>query len=1010
MPASRQSSPWSARVWLPTACAAVLHVALFPVLYAVTGEATGALALLPIVVAGYLGGARAGGVAALALSVINLGLYPFWIEGQTVEMHVGPTVATAVVFVTIGTAVGRMRDLAVSARSAEARARVLFEAAGDAVLILAPGTERILDANAAALALYGYDDLVGRSMRELSVDTSAGDAASADLVAGSGAQRFSSVQVRRDGTPVHVRISASAATLGGRPVLLSINRDVTAEEAAQRALRARTAELQAITDHTPDFVARFGRDLRYRFVNRAAAAYLGLDAEAFVGRSQAEMGLDAAGAAQREGHLREVFETGRPLEVEYEVPVRGRRRHLHARLVPERGEDGRFETVLAVTRDVTAQREAEAAYRATRAQADRLALVAAKTTNGVVVTDADGLTEWVNDGFTRISGYALDEMRGRKPGRVLQGPGTDPETVAFLHERMRAREPFSAEVLNYHKNGTPYWIHIDVSPLVEDDGALSGFMAIETDVTERKRAEEEAARLRAFYESVLDQNEAEIAVFDRALRYVYVSPSAVADDGLRAWLVGRTNTDYCRYRGLDESLAQTRDAVFRQVFETGEAQTFEETTVGRDGRRRHYVRMICPVRDGGGAVTHVTGYSLDLTEQKGAEAAVRASEARYRDLVETVRDAVLQTDAEGRWTYLNPAWERITGFSVEESLGRSLFDFVHPDERGRHDGLFAPLVREEIPFVRFETRYLTKDGGTRHVEVHAQLRRDGAGAVVGTAGTLTDITDTVRFEAEREARERTEEMLRLKTAFLDNMSHEIRTPLTGILGWAEVLADEVGEDHREPVETIVRGARRLQDTLTSVLDLAQIEAGQFTLDLGPVDLRAEAADAVAVLAETARQRGLALRVEGPPTAARADAAAVGRVLQNLVGNALKFTPSGAVTVRTGADAAGPWLRVADTGIGIDPAFLPRLFDEFAQASTGHARTHEGNGLGLAITQKLVALMGGTVGVESAPGAGSAFTVRLPAPLAEPPAERPAPPAWVAGGRAAVPARSPAATG
>ncbi|MDT0631171.1 ATP-binding protein [Rubrivirga litoralis] len=364
------------------------------------------------------------------------------------------------------------------------------------------------------------------------------------------------------------------------------------------------------------------------------------------------------------------------------------------------------------------------------------------------------------------------------------------------------------------------------------------------------------------------------------------------------------------------------------------------------------------------------------------------SEARYRGVVESVRDVVVQADAEGRWSFLNPAWETVTGHAVAESLGRPCLDVIHPDDHAEVARNFRSLLSGAVPYVRHECRLLRAGGGVRHVEVHVQLLRSEGGAVRGAAGTITDVTDSIRFEAERVARERTEEMLRIKEAFLGNMSHELRTPLTGILGFAEVLAEEVGTEQREAVDIIVRSAQRLQGTLNSVLDLAQLEGGSFTFEAAPVDLRGEAAEVARLLAPVAEQRGVALDVVGPPVRALADSAALHRVLNNLVGNALKFTDEGGVVVEVGVDDGRAWLRVEDSGIGIDPAFAPRLFDEFAQASTGYTRTHEGNGLGLAITKRLVDLMGGTISVESEPGVGSAFTVRLPAAPV---------PAWVVGG-------------
>ena len=457
-------------------------------------------------------------------------------------------------------------------------------------------------------------------------------------------------------------------------------------------------------------------------------------------------------------------------------------------------------------------------------------------------------------------------------------------------------------------------------------------------------------------------------------------------------LVGRAFADVTHPDDVDADFAH-----LRQVLDEGErAYQHDKRCLHRDGHVVWTVITVSVVRDRAGGVAHFVVVVEDVSERRAAEAAVRASETRYRELVETVRDAVLQTDLEGRWTYLNPAWEQITGFTVAESLGRPVPDFVHPEEWDRNAAAFEPLVAGAVPFVRFETRYLTKAGGARHVEVHAQLRRDEGGAVVGTAGTVSDITDTVRFEAEREARERSDEMLRLKTSFLNNMSHELRTPLTGILGFADVLAEEAPPELREPVDAVQRGAERLMDTLTSVLDLAQIEAGGVRLRPAPVDVTAEARGVAAALGAAAAGRGLALTVEGAEAPATLDRSALRRVVTNLVGNALKFTDAGGVVVRVDGRGGAVRVAVADTGCGIAPAFLPALFDEFRQASEGLDREHEGNGLGMTITKGLVDLMGGTIGVESEVGVGTTFTVTLPAapPAGDgsPTGAAPAPPA------------------
>jgi signal transduction histidine kinase len=237
--------------------------------------------------------------------------------------------------------------------------------------------------------------------------------------------------------------------------------------------------------------------------------------------------------------------------------------------------------------------------------------------------------------------------------------------------------------------------------------------------------------------------------------------------------------------------------------------------------------------------------------------------------------------------------------------------------------------------------------------------------------------ETARADAET-ARAQAEEMARLKSAFLANMSHEIRTPLTAIIGYAQVLGEEVDEDQRGLVRPIEHGGRRLLDTLNSVLDLARLQAGRFDLRMEAVDIAEEAHALGDLLRPLAHAQGLGLVVHAPPSGlvAYADRSALQRVLTNLVSNAVKFTDAGRITLSADADDQDVRLRVRDTGRGIGPAFLPKLFEEFRQESDGLTRSHEGSGLGLAITRHLVNLMGGAIGVESSLGKGTVFTVTL----------------------------------
>ncbi len=237
------------------------------------------------------------------------------------------------------------------------------------------------------------------------------------------------------------------------------------------------------------------------------------------------------------------------------------------------------------------------------------------------------------------------------------------------------------------------------------------------------------------------------------------------------------------------------------------------------------------------------------------------------------------------------------------------------------------------------------------------------------------------LKRERKTNERLRELDRLKSAFLSNMSHEIRTPLTAVIGFASLLKDDFSEENKELVPLILKGGNRLLRTINSVLDLAQLESGKFYLNKQPMNLIEFVTDSVDFFRPQANKKGLGMHLILPKATlieVELDRDILERILSNLIGNAIKFTESGQVTVgvRGINDEVRIWVK--DTGVGISKSFLPYIFDKFRQESTGEARHFEGSGLGLSICKHLTELMGGAIAVESEKGKGTYFMLRFPA--------------------------------
>jgi PAS domain S-box-containing protein len=366
--------------------------------------------------------------------------------------------------------------------------------------------------------------------------------------------------------------------------------------------------------------------------------------------------------------------------------------------------------------------------------------------------------------------------------------------------------------------------------------------------------------------------------------------------------------------------------------------------------------------------------------------ALATSRAELDAVLERIEEVIWQVDDHARWRLLSRSWERLSGSRVEESIGRSMLERIHPEDRERIEHLLEESRRGGQLRGTAVVRLVTVPGEVRWVEL--SFSRTPGGDV---AGVLRDVDDRVQAEEKlrrmlrdlAEARDRAEAGTRAKSEFLAMMSHEIRTPMNGVLGMAHLLlATTLDDEQRDYVGTIQASGQSLLTIINDILDFSKIEAGKLTVERVPCDARRIVSEVADLLAPRAGEKGLELAIHYPaavPSRIRTDPGRLRQILLNLSGNAIKFSERGGVTIEASAppDASGLRLTVRDTGIGITPDAMARLFQRFEQADASTTRRYGGTGLGLAISRRLAELMGGTLEVESTPGVGSAFTVVLP---------------------------------
>ncbi len=379
-------------------------------------------------------------------------------------------------------------------------------------------------------------------------------------------------------------------------------------------------------------------------------------------------------------------------------------------------------------------------------------------------------------------------------------------------------------------------------------------------------------------------------------------------------------------------------------------------------------------------------------KRKAANAVLRASEEQFRLTMEVTSDGLWDWRLLSMQAYYSPSWIRMVGLEDQDIPLNNVSDWrtrIHEEDRPTVERLLEDHVRGASERFVAEHRLRHRSGAWIWVLVRGKVvQRDDEGRALRMMGTMIDITERKQAEAElREAKEAAEAGARAKADFLATMSHEIRTPMNGVIGMTGLLLDtDLTAEQREFATTVRNSGDALLAIINDILDFSKIEAGKMDLEQIPFDLRTVVEEVLDLLAEKSHAKGLELSglvYAQVPTAVEGDPGRVRQVLMNLVGNALKFTHQGEVSLYVSLleereDQIHVRFDISDTGVGIPPEAQARLFQAFSQADSSTTRKFGGTGLGLAICRRLVESMGGQIGLMSAPGSGSCFwfTVRL----------------------------------
>ena len=601
---------------------------------------------------------------------------------------------------------------------------------------------------------------------------------------------------------------------------------------------------------------------------------------------------------------------------------------------------------------------------------------------------AEKVTGWPEAAAHGMPLWTVFAREGRPAGMELKNPidvmveaGT---TVDMAHN-----------VTAVARDGTRTAVEVKAALTLGRGGDVRGMAMVFRDLTAQNRAQEAASRLAAIVEGSSD------AIISKTLDGRITSWNGAAQSmfGYGAdEAIGRPIQMLMPPEYLDEEMRILSDLARGEV-----VPAFDTVRRRKDGSRFEVSVTISPIRDGAGRIVGASKIARDVSPQRRAEAALRESEGRLRFTLEAARIGDWELDLRTGAVRRSLRHDRCFGYQqLQADWSFDAFTrHVHPDDRGEVRRSFDAAIAGAADW-RFECRVVWPDASVHWI--------DGYGTVVvedGQArrmqGIVTDITAQKSAEGARATVQRLEaenrqilESNRLKSLFLANMSHELRTPLNAIIGFAELLHAGVvpasSPQHQKFLGHIGTSGRHLLQLINDVLDLSKVESGKLEFFPEPVNLPVLVKDLVEVLQMGMQVKGLEMVVDIEPAldGLELDQARLKQVLFNYLSNAIKFTPQGGrITLR--ARSQGPAhfrIEVEDTGVGIEAADIDRLFVEFQQLDAGSNKRHQGTGLGLALTRRLVQGQGGDVGVSSVPGRGSVFHLVLP--RRAPPAQGQAP--------------------
>lgn len=798
-------------------------------------------------------------------------------------------------------------------------------------------------------------------------------------------------------TPFRDDQQAIAGTVG-------IAADITDRKTMELALRASERRYASLAAAAPVAIFRFDTPLHCVYVNERWSQMCGRPAEAALGYGW----MDGLHPDDRQPNTTEWAEAYTQANPEYPIIISGESRNLrpdgtitwcYVQIAQEFDDDGNVVGYIGTLTDITDRKQAEQKL---QELSERLELAVQSAQLGIWEFDySNNRLSW-DERMLSIYGISPE---------AFQHTYDDWSRRVHLDDLVQAQPIVSKEQMTYdtefriiRPDGTVRWIMCSSFQQRNPQGELVRGVGINRDITDRKQAELALEESRQKYYTLIQSVNGIVWDYDlESNKFIFVSKKAEALLGypIEQWL---NEADFWRNHVYADDLAEA-DRQFQLALQERRDYELDYRMVAADGRLVWFSDISSIHFGADGSPLSVTGILIDMSDRRQAEIdrnqaelALQQEALRRSTVFNASPDGIHILNRAGDLLEANESFARMLGYSLPEALELNVCDW---DAQWTPEELQDILQTYSYTHWTFETLHRRKDGSVFPVEIsECAMEWNGEFALVCISRDISE-----RKKAAQQLELTNAELLRatrLKDEFLANMSHELRTPLNAILGMTEVLQEEflgpINDRQRQSLKTIERSGSHLLELINDILDVAKIEAGQFTLDYAPTAIASLCQASLTFVRQQAQKKRIQLNSQIPPNLPLLDLdeRRIRQVLLNLLNNAVKFTPEGGSITLTVIFPASPppcsepstpepsipstqWLRisVSDTGIGIAPEHISRLFQPFIQIDSALNRQYDGTGLGLALVKRIIELHGGQVGLRSEVGVGSCFSIDLP---------------------------------